>query len=270
MKSFLSRSKYALIMALLVAVALGPAVFVAASMRSDRYEAKAPLVIATSDALAEPSNVNYAQDVLSRGTVTATFAELLGSGRLHDEALDQAGVAPADASSYGLSAAASPEADVVTVFVIGPDPNTAAEIADAVADIGVGYFDDLYPLYQVNVVQAKVPTEPVGFRPWQLALITAAAGAIVGALLGSRIDDHRRGDARVVAVETESMTGTDAAITDALAELDTLIAAPIATAVPTGTLTANDASTIETPWTGPHPQPQPVQPRPLLNDGTET
>ncbi len=196
MRSFFSHSKYALILALVAGMMLGAAALAVSMSRTERYEAEVPLVVTPNSLLEEPSDVNYAEDVLSRQSVTATFAELLAVGELHTEGLRTTGIAPANGVAYEFSAAASPGANFVTVSVLGPDPATTAALADAVADIGVGYFEDLYPLYRATVVQAaEVPTQPVGFEPWQLALIAAIAGLIVGGLVGSRIDDHRRSDA---------------------------------------------------------------------------
>jgi capsular polysaccharide biosynthesis protein len=199
MTTFFSRSKYTLISGLTIALLLGAAVYGITASRTERFEAEVPLVITPNENLVEPSDVNYAEDVLSRQAVTATFAELLAVSELRAEGLALAGIGTNSGSAYEISVAASPGANFVTVAVLGPDPTTAAALADAVANIGVGYFEDLYPVYRATVVQAAdVPTEPVGFEPWQLAFIAAVAGAVVGGLAGSRVDDRRRSGAPAV------------------------------------------------------------------------
>lgn len=113
--------------------------------------------------------------------IVATYTEILTSDAVFNEAVTRAGYNPADVSSYEVTAAIAPEANVVQFSVTGRTPEIAKDLAVAVGAVGTRAFMDLYLIYDVTVLAAPaVPDVPIDAGLPQLLTLAVGLGLMAG------------------------------------------------------------------------------------------
>ena len=98
------------------------------------YRAKARLVISPSaNILADQeSTVINSLWALDSRSIVSTYAEILISDRIFSQTAKELQLEAADRSSYTRSSVALPEANVLEITVEGPNPETAATLANKI------------------------------------------------------------------------------------------------------------------------------------------
>lgn len=128
------------------------------------YLARTSLLIGPSSTV-DPGQLVYSVDALGRAMIVGTYADVLDTDIIRREAFQQAGVAADPRNpTIGVQATALAESAVVQVTATAPDPVTAAEIANAVGQVGQLRMHEWYPMYDLTVLTQATPPADV-YRP---------------------------------------------------------------------------------------------------------
>lgn len=153
--------------------------------QDDVYRAEAVLAFAPAADLDLDADVIDVIGALDRGVLPETAAGLATSGSVKDESASRIGLTEG-LGAYRISAAPVFEANLLDVVARGPDPEVAAALANAVADVLAERVEGLYQVYVVDVVTRATPPDAesrsVGLLVAAAALLFAvgAAAVIVG------------------------------------------------------------------------------------------
>ncbi|MFO7539263.1 MAG: Wzz/FepE/Etk N-terminal domain-containing protein [Chloroflexota bacterium] len=154
------------------------------SMTQPVYQSRLQLLIAPNMTNFDGRDLIYSLDTLDRRSIAATFVEVLNSSRIRREALDVAGLVDGAGDDYEISAVALPAASVLEVAVKGPDPETAATLANAAAAQTISYVSQTYDIYRIELLDpASVPTTPISPTPMRDASLALLLGLVLGSVL---------------------------------------------------------------------------------------
>lgn len=189
-KLFLRRHWWMILLAF--AVGFGSTAFFT-RMRAPAYRATTTLVIGPNENLKTPREVVDSLNTLDRRSVVATFAKLPSSRTVRERAAAQLQLPEPQLAPYEVRTAVVPDTNVLEVSVEGPDPRTAAALADAVAQQTTLYTREFYDIYGMKVLdRAREPTEPVGPGLSRTLLVGAVLGLLIGVGAASLFDYLRR------------------------------------------------------------------------------
>lgn len=129
--------------------------------RQPTYLARATFLIGPSPVV-ERGQLIFSIDALGRGRLVGTYAEVMGSEAVQQEALqrlsDSAEAAPLPVT-FGATALA--ESLVIQVTAESPDPASSARAANALGEVGADHLQILYPMYNlVPLTKATAPASP--------------------------------------------------------------------------------------------------------------
>lgn len=130
-------------------------------------------------------------DATRSRTILTTLTEIMTSDSVAAGAGASAGVDPA---RYEVTAAALPEANGVTLRVVGPDPVAVPTFATVLAGASAERFVALYRIYEVSVLDPpQSPADPAGKSLPDLLVLAGGAGFAAGAAAALvRGPDRRR------------------------------------------------------------------------------
>lgn len=134
------------------------------------------------------STVDEGQIVYTNTTiqprVVGTLAELLNSGTFFKEAGAAINIGRPEIFDYKNTAVTVPEANVVELFVDGPDTETTALLANTFAQRMIEYNAQRTPIYTLTVLDpALPPSSPERPKPLRDALLAGILGAVLGAVI---------------------------------------------------------------------------------------
>jgi capsular polysaccharide biosynthesis protein len=165
--------------AVVVAVAVAAGV---TSAQKPLFEATSSLVVTPGSELREPSDVLRSLETLERRTVVATLAKLPTTPETRQAAADRLGLAPADLADYRVGAAVQPYTNIIAVTVLGPDPQRAADLANAVSEVSRHSARPFARIFTLKTLAAAQPArEPVSPDPVRNLLVAAVLGIAIGA-----------------------------------------------------------------------------------------
>lgn len=146
------------------------------------YKASASLVATPSSDLSKSDDVLDAIETLERRTIVATFSKIPTAPDTRESAAQRMGVDPTEIRRYWIGASVLPNTNVIRIDVLGPDPERAAAVADAVAAATRDEARHLYHVFTLRrLARAEAPRSPERPDP-QRAI---AVGGIVGLFLGA-------------------------------------------------------------------------------------
>jgi uncharacterized protein involved in exopolysaccharide biosynthesis len=141
-----------------------------------------PMQDATNPDLVQ-QGINSLDDARSRAIV-ATFAEVLESGTVHEEAAASLGIESIDIADYDFLSAILPEANVVQLTVRGPVPQATVLLSTATGTLSAERFSELYQIYDVVLLDApEAPLGPANPSLLQTMVMAGALGILAGAAL---------------------------------------------------------------------------------------
>lgn len=130
------------------------------------------------------NNVLSSLATLDRVTIITTYAELLNSPRLQNEALDELNLNREDLPNYSYNAIVLPDTTVIEFTVDGTDPNTVTLLANSIGQNAVEYVTQLQQVYDMIVLDpAIIPEEPISPLPLRDAGVTLIVGLAAGVML---------------------------------------------------------------------------------------
>ncbi len=146
-----------------------------------QYRASLTLVVSPKATLSEFSTVRQSIDVLDKPMITNTYAQVIQSRRIYEQAQDSLNLPPASQWSVDVLASVIPKTNLIGIDVEGTDPQLVYDMANAVVDKAIQYIDDLYELYDIKVLdQAQLPLRP--FSP--NIPRDPALGSVLGLMFG--------------------------------------------------------------------------------------
>lgn len=155
------------------------------------YRVTASLIVSPNKALVPQQNLVDTLGTLDKRSIIATYAEVLNSSHIYNDSLAALHVQPQDLRGYTHSAVVLPDANVLELSVTGPDPQTAAILANTMSARGIDYIKGLYQPYDLNLLDPAVPTtspySPQPIRDLSLALVLGLAIGAVLAALGEQL-----------------------------------------------------------------------------------
>ena len=170
------------IVLLTLAVALGVAWWLT-GRETPIYSAEALLAVGPSSELESNDELLDAIEALERRTVVATFARLPRSPEAKQRAAERLGVEPRDLRAYWVGGSVVPNTNLIRIEVQGPEPERAAEVANAVAAVTRREARQLYRIYSLReVALAEAPRRPERPDLQRNLAVAAVLGLFVGLL----------------------------------------------------------------------------------------
>lgn len=164
---------------LLCAVLVGTAIYVyTATMVPDKYRAKVTMYI-NNRSDADGSNLTSANLTVAQKLVN-TYGTFIQSDLILEKVIENTGVRKTAAQIRRMVKTESVNnTEMFAVYVTGENPQEAAIIANAIADIAPNEISGIIEgSYAKKVDPAKVPTTPISDR----RVIKSLSGALIGAL----------------------------------------------------------------------------------------
>jgi capsular polysaccharide biosynthesis protein len=168
----------------LTAVTAAGASLLLTSVVPPQYRSTVRLMISPNLAVVEGSDVLRSLDTLDRATIVTTYAEVLESSEIRNRARQEMQLAAGDLEGYAVDAVRLPEANVLEISVTGENPRRVQALAEAVAEVGMTYIEEVYPVYDISLLNpAALSLTPISPKPLRNALVASVLGAAVGVLL---------------------------------------------------------------------------------------
>jgi capsular polysaccharide biosynthesis protein len=153
------------------------------SRQSPTYQASTSLVVTPNTEVEDITDLLRSLETLERRTVVATFARLPGSPETADSVAERLGVEPREIRHYWIGGAVVPNTNIVRIDVYGPDPERAAEVANATARVVRREARHLYQIYSLyEMARAEPPSRPVRPDARRNAVVAAILGVFLGVL----------------------------------------------------------------------------------------
>lgn len=182
--------------ALLVTAATVLVAWILASRERPVYRASASLVATPSSDVEAPGDALDAIDTLERRTIVATFSKIPAAPDTREDAARRLGLEPRDIRYYWIGASVLPNTNIVRIDVLGPDPERAAEVANAVAAETRRVARSLYKVFTLRrLARAEPPDEPERPDPQRAVAEGGVLGLFLGALAALVLETLRSGRA---------------------------------------------------------------------------
>ena len=154
-------------------------------LATPQFSAVARFIIVPSSSLTSGADVVRSLDTLDRRSVVATYAEVMNSSRILENAanflnLDAATIL----KDYSIQAVDLPDSSVLELTVSGPNPQLAAQLANAIGFQSITFTRSLNLIYELNFLDTAVPPElPFSPEPLRDGAVAVFLGLAVGAIL---------------------------------------------------------------------------------------
>lgn len=126
------------------------------------------------------SNTSLSTDLSASQMITNDVSELIQSERVLNQAANQLGMSESELKSYDIEVTSSTTTRLITISVTGDTPNSAAAIANGIADTTNSVAQEIMNIEAVNVIdQAEVPTSPSGPPRTMYTAVAFLAGIFV-------------------------------------------------------------------------------------------
>jgi capsular polysaccharide biosynthesis protein/GGDEF domain-containing protein len=176
----------------LTAAAAAVGAFILSSLIQPVYQTRLQMLIVPNMSEFEGRDLIYSLDTLDQRSVVATYVEVVGSGRIRREALEELGVTPEEGEAYEITAVALPEANVLEVAVTGPARGMVADLANTAADQTIQYISQAYDIYRLEKLDnAPIPAAPISPTPARDASLALVIGLVLGGVLAILRDQLR-------------------------------------------------------------------------------
>ncbi len=126
------------------------------------------------------SNTSLSTDLSASQMITNDVSELIQSERVLNQAANQLGMSESELKGYDIKVTSSTTTRLITISVTGDTPNSAAAIANGIADTTNSVAQEIMNIEAVNVIdQAEVPTSPSGPPRTMYTAVAFLAGIFV-------------------------------------------------------------------------------------------
>ncbi len=148
------------------------------------YMASSRFVVSPDSDVSKGVDVINSLNTLDKRSIVTTYAEVLNSNTIYNQALNELDLTGTDVDGYTHSSVVLPESSVLEIYVEGTDPQLAAKLADGIGQQAIRYIDGLNQGYNIRVLDpAQAPTEPVSPQPARDASLAFVFGMVMGVSL---------------------------------------------------------------------------------------
>lgn len=158
----LLRKHLKLVIALPIVCAIATAVF-AWVMLPNTYTASVSMYVLSSSSNADGSSSIQYNDLSASQMLTNDVAELIQSERITNQAASDLHMDPDELASYDVEVTSSTTTRLITIEVTGDTPDSAAAIANGIANATNNVAQEIMAVEAVNVIdEALAPQDPSG------------------------------------------------------------------------------------------------------------
>lgn len=158
----LLRKHLKLVIALPIVCALATAMF-AWVMLPNTYTASVSMYVLSSSSNTDGSSSIQYNDLSASQMLTNDVAELIQSERITNQAASDLHMDPQELASYDVEVTSSTTTRLITIEVTGDTPDSAAAIANGIANATNNVAQEIMAVEAVNVIdQALAPDSPSG------------------------------------------------------------------------------------------------------------
>jgi len=164
---------------------------VASYIATPLYRASAKFIISPSSEIAIGRDVITSLEALDKRSIISTYAEFLNSRMVYLEALSVLSLEPGDLSEYQFSTVVLPDANIIELAVLGPDPDLAALLTNTIGNHAIENIGQLYRAYDISFLDSAsfspLPVSPQPVRDTSLAFVLGLMGGSALAILSEQI-----------------------------------------------------------------------------------
>jgi diguanylate cyclase (GGDEF)-like protein len=174
-----------------------------------QYQASATFIVAPNPNLISSRDMVTSLDTLDNMSIISTYADILRSERIYDNSLANLDLNPDEAEIYLRTVDIQTDSKILQLNIEGPDPISAAVMANAIGENSIAYIKGIYQVYDIAFLDlAKIPIKPVRPQPLRSGLMGAGIGLIFGIFLAV-IGEQLRASIEMVRekVVTDSLSG---------------------------------------------------------------
>ena len=156
------RKHIKLVVALPIVCALLTAL-VSWAVLANTYTASVSMYVLANSSQSQTSNSSLSTDLSASQMITNDVAELIQSERVLTQAASQLGMTEDELRDYDVEVTSSTTTRLITIAVTGETPNSAAAIANGIANTTNTVAQEIMDIEAVNVIdEAETPTSPSG------------------------------------------------------------------------------------------------------------
>ena len=176
------RKHLKLVIALPIIFAVVAAVF-CWTMLANTYTASASMyVLANSTEMT--GSATLSTDLSASQMLSNDVAQLIKSDRVLNQTAEELNMDADEIRNYDVAVTSSTETRLITISVTGNTPNSAAAIANGLANTTNTVAQEIMDVEAVNVIdEASAPTEPSGPRRPLYVAIASLSGIVVAVLI---------------------------------------------------------------------------------------
>lgn len=174
------RKHLKLVIILPVCFAIAAALFCWVAMANTYTASVSMYVLANSSSNTDSSPVTLSTDLSASQMITNDVAELIRSDRVLSETADALGMDKEELESYSVGVTSASDTRLITIEVTGHTPNSAAAIANGLANTTNTVAQEIMDIEAVNVIdEAAIPTSPSGPNRTLYVALALFAGVLV-------------------------------------------------------------------------------------------
>ena len=136
-----------IVLCVLIAIVISTAI---SATTTPIYRTEATFIIAPNKNLPSSRDVVSAFSALDTLKIFSTYADILSSERVYSEALKAVDAASIDLSQYQRKTEMNPESIILALYVDGPNPQIAAQLANEIGKYGIYYINSYFTVFEID------------------------------------------------------------------------------------------------------------------------
>ncbi len=160
------------------------AALIASYLATPQYQTSARFVVSPNPSIISGRDAVSSLATLDKRSIVSTYAEFLNSQRIYQETLDALGLSSSQVKGYTHNAVVLPDANILELTVVGPDPQMTALLANSIGQHAIGAIREVYAVYDIRFLDPAIaPEKPFSPKPTRDAMLAVALGVVVGSAL---------------------------------------------------------------------------------------
>ena len=148
------------------------------------YRSQASFIIAPNKNLPSSRDIVSAFSALDTLKIFSTYADILASERVYQEAIKAVDTETIDLAQYERFTEMKEESIILALNVDGPDPQTAALLANEIGQYGIYYINSYFTVFEIDFLdQAIAAGQPIRPQTYRNLGIAAGIGLLSGLLV---------------------------------------------------------------------------------------
>lgn len=203
----LRRNWWIIVLTTLVALNVS---LIASHLTTPLYSSSTRFIVSPNLGILSGRDAITSMEALDKRSIVLTYSEFLNSRRIFQETISTLGIPVDIADEYSVSTVVLPDTNILELTVSGPDPVTAALLANGIGKQAIDTISLLYTTYDINVLDPALPAaKPFTPQPTRDASLALLLGLVGGAALAIASEQIRIPiDAYRNRLRMDSETGT--------------------------------------------------------------